>query len=341
VLFAAQCEKLFSKYSELQQNFSKYLSLSFCKISLSTKDTKKPYRLNMKRGRGEPARGEPEKLSRYDAWNLADGLLPKRRKRWEVLPYTPMRVTSDGKPIMDMERDMMELGEELVTLRDQSKNDRETIRTQHTQHKKLSQDFLLRCDQFWKQNAELVALNQNMNVMKENAVNDTATIKHLRAEIAKGTATIKCLNNSIAIHKRWELSTEKQIEDMKLELIECKKNKRTPTEMQHAELQRLKKVHDASRAPVTDEEKQEVLKAVEAADATETQQELEAAGISCNVCGTASNFVSVPCCNHVQELCTQCYAKAPIRKCPYCRGSLDTWTDRHAYAPGDQPRMLD
>ena len=320
MLFAAQCEKLFSKYSVLQQNFSKYLSLSFCKISLSTKDTKKPYRQNMKRGRGEPARGEPEKLSRYDAWNLADGLLPKRRKRWEVLPYTPMRVTSDGKPKMDMERDMMELGEELVTLRDQSKNDRETIRTQHTLHKKLSQDFLH---------------------MKENAVNDTATIKHLRAEIAKGTATIKCLNNSIAIHKRWELSTEKQIEDMKLELIECKKNQRTPTEMQHAELQRLKKVHDASRAPVTDKEKQEVLKAVEAADATETQQELEAAGISCNVCGTASNFVSVPCCNHVQELCTQCYAKAPIRKCPYCRGSLDTWTDRHAYAPGDQPRMLD
>ena len=274
----------------------------------------------MKRGREEPARGEPEKLSRYDAWNLADGLLPKRRKIWEVLPYTPMRVTSDGKPKMDMERDMMELGEELVTLRDQSKNDRETIRTQHTLHKKLSQDFLH---------------------MKENAVNDTATIKHLRAEIAKGTATIKCLNNSIAIHKRWELSTEKQIEDMKLELIECKKNKRTPTEMQHAELQRLKKVHDASRAPVTDKEKQEVLKAVEAADATETQQELEAAGISCNVCGTASNFVSVPCCNHVQELCTQCYAKPDLRKCPYCRGSTDTWTDRDAYASGDHPTMLD
>jgi hypothetical protein len=323
VLFAAQCEKLFSKYSVLQQNFSKYVSLSFCKISLSTKDTKKPYRQNMKRGRGEPARGEPEKLSRYDAWNLADGLLPKRRKRWEVLPYTPMRVTSDGKPIMDMEWDMMELGEELVTLRDQSKNDRETIRTQHTQHNKLR-------DQFWKQNAELVALNQNMNVMKEDAVNDTLTIKHLRAVIA--------------IQRKWDNEAQtlkKQIEDMKLELIECKKNKRTPTEMQHAELQRLKKVHDASRAPVTDEEKQEVLKAVEAADATETQQELEAAGISCNVCGTASNFVSVPCCNHVQELCTQCYAKAPIRKCPYCRGSLDTWTDRHAYAPGDQPRMLD
>jgi hypothetical protein len=329
VLFAAQCEKLFSKYSVLQQNFSKYVSLSFCKISqvrehfTSTKDTKKPYRQNMKRGRGEPARGEPEKLSRYDAWNLADGLLPKRRKIWEVLPYTPMRVTSDGKPIMDMERDMMELGEELVTLRDQSKNDRETIRTQHTQHNKLR-------DQFWKQNAELVALNQNMNVMKEDAVNDTLTIKHLRAVIA--------------IQRKWDNEAEtlkKEIEDMKLELIECKKNKRTPTEMQHAELQRLKKVHDASRAPVTDEEKQEVLKAVEAADATETQQELEAAGISCNVCGTASNFVSVPCCNHVQELCTQCYAKAPIRKCPYCRGSLDTWTDRHAYAPGDQPRMLD
>ena len=277
----------------------------------------------MKRGREEPARGEPEKLSRYDAWNLADGLLPKRRKIWEVLPYTPMRVTSDGKPKMDMERDMMELGEELVTLRDQSKNDRETIRTQHTQHNKLR-------DQFWKQNAELVALNQNMNVMKEDAVNDTLTIKHLRAVIA--------------IQRKWDNEAQalkKEFEDMKLELIECKKNQRTPTEMQHAELQRLKKVHDASRAPVTDEEKQEVLKAVEAADATETQQELEAAGISCNVCGTASNFVSVPCCNHVQELCTQCYAKAPIRKCPYCRGSLDTWTDRHAYAPGDQPRMLD
>ena len=211
----------------------------------------------------------------------------------------------------------------MVTLRDKSKNDRETIRTQHTQHNKL-------LDQFWKQNAELVALEQNMNVMKENAVNDTATIKHLRAVIA--------------IQRKWDNEAEtlkKEIEDMKRELIECKKNKRTPTEMQHAELQRLKKVHDASRAPVTDEEKQVVLKAVEAADATETQQELEAAGISCNVCGTASNFVSVPCCNHVQELCTQCYAKAPIRKCPYCRGSLDTWTDRHAYAPGDQPRMLD
>ena len=73
----------------------------------------------------------------HKARNLADGLLPKRRIRWEVVPYTPMRVTSDGKPKMDMERDMMELGEELVTLRDQSKNDRETIRTQHTQHKKL------------------------------------------------------------------------------------------------------------------------------------------------------------------------------------------------------------
>ena len=322
----------------LSTQYSSKISLSMraraSQFFASTKDTKKTYRQNMKRGRGEPARGEPEKLSRYDAWNLADGLLPKRRKRWEVVPYTPMRVTSDGKPKMDMERDMMELGEELVTLRDQSKNDRETIRTQHTQHNKLR-------DQFWKQNAELVALNQNMNVMKENAVNDTATIKHLRAEIAKGTATIKCLNNSIAIHKRWELSTEKQIEDMKLELIECKKNQRTPTEMQHAELQRLKKVHDASRAPVTDEEKQEVLKAVEAADATETQQELEAAGIVCLVCSTARNLVSLPCCNHVQEVCTQCYAKAPIRNCPLCRGSTDTWTDRDAYALGDEPSNLD
>jgi hypothetical protein len=325
VLFAAQCEKLFSKYSELQQNFSKYLSLSFCKISLSTKDTKKPYRLdlNMKRGRGEPARGEPEKLSRYDAWNLADGLLPKRRKRWEVVPYTPMRVTSDGKPKMDMERDMMELGEELVTLRDQSKNDRETIRTQHTQHNKLR-------DQFWKQNAELVALNQNMNVMKEDAVNDTLTIKHLRAVIA--------------IQRKWDNEAQalkKEFEDMKLELIECKKNQRTPTEMQHAELQRLKKVHDASRAPVTDEEKQEVLKAVEAADATETQEELEAAGIVCRLCSTARNFVSVPCCKHMQDVCTQCYAKPDLRKCPYCRGSTDTSADRDAYASGDHPTMLD
>ena len=228
----------------------------------------------------------------------------------------------------------MDRGEELVYMRDHTKDQAWRIRTQHTQHNKL-------LDQLWKQNAELVALKQNMNVMKENAVNDTATIKHLRAEIAKGTATIKCLNNSIAIHKRWELSTEKQIEDMKLELIECKKNTRTPTEMQHAELQRLTKVHDASRAPVTDEEKQEVSKAVEAADATETQQEPEAAGISCNVCSTASNFVSVPCCNHVQELCTQCYAKPDLRKCPFCRGSTDTWTDRNAYAPGDHPSMLD
>ena len=208
-------------------------------------------------------------------------------------------------------------------MRDQSKNDRETIRTQHTQHNKL-------LDQFWKQNAELVALKQNMNVMKENAVNDTATIKHLRAVIA--------------IQRKWDNEAEtlkKKIEDMKLELIECKKNKRTPTEMQHAELQRLKKVHDASRAPVTDEEKQEVLKAVEAADATETQQELEAAGIVCLVCSTARNLVSLPCCNHVQEVCTQCYAKAPIRNCPLCRGSTDTWTDRDAYALGDEPSNLD
>ena len=195
----------------------------------------------MKREKGEPA-----KLSLYEAWKLAYGSLPKRRKRWEVVPYTPMRFTSDGKTMMDPELDLMEFGDDLVYMRDRTKDQADTIRTHHTRYNKL-------LDQYWDQNAELVALKQDMDVMKEKAVNDTATIK--------------CLKNSIAIHKRWELSTEKQIEDMKLEFIECKKNKRTPTEMQHAELQRLKKVHDASRAPVTDEEKQEVLKAVEAADA--------------------------------------------------------------------------
>ena len=302
-------KKLQVRQSELLQKFA------------STKYTKRTSRQNMKR-----KWGQPEKLSLYDAWtqadawNLADGELPKRRKIWEVIPFY---ITPDGKPIEDPELGFMDRGEELVYMRDHTKDQAWQIRTQHTQHNKL-------LDQFWKQNAELVALKQNMNVMKEDAVDDTATIKTLRAVIA--------------IQRKWDNEAEtlkKKIEDMKLELIECKKNKRTPTEMQHAELQRLKKVHDASRAPVTDEEKQEVLKAVEAADATETQQELEAAGISCNVCGTASNFVSVPCCNHVQELCTQCYAKPDLRKCPYCRGSTDTWTDRHAYAPGDQPRMLD
>ena len=82
--------------------------------------------------------------------------------------------------------------------------------------------------------------------------------------------------------------------------------------MQRAELQRLKEVHIASRAPVTDEEKQVVFKAVEAFDATETPQELEAAGIVCRVCSTARNLVSVPCCKHMQDLCTQCYALAPM-----------------------------
>ena len=270
--------------------------------------------------------GQPEKLSLYDAWtqadawNLADGELPKRRKIWEVIPFY---ITPDGKPIEDPELGFMDRGEELVYMRDHTKDQAWQIRTQHTQHNKL-------LDQFWKQNAELVALKQNMNVTKEDAVDDTATIKTLRAVIA--------------IQRKWDNEAEtlkKEIEDMKLELIECKKNKRTPTEMQHAELQRLKKVHDASRAPMTDEEKQVVLKAVEAADATETQQELEAAGIVCLVCSTARNLVSLPCCNHVQEVCTQCYAKAPIRNCPLCRGSTDTWTDRDAYASGDDPSNLD
>ena len=275
----------------------------------------------MKRGREEP-----DKLSLYDAWsqadawNLADGELPKRRKIWEVIPFY---ITPDGKPIEDPELGFMDRGEELVYMRDHTKDQAWQIRTQHTQHNKL-------LDQFWKQNAELVALKQNMNVMKEDAVDDTATIKTLRAVIA--------------IQRKWDNEAEtlkKKIEDMKLELIECKKNKRTPTEMQHAELQRLKKVHDASRAPVTDEEKQEVLKAVEAADATETQEELEAAGIVCRLCSTARNFVSVPCCKHMQDVCTQCYAKPDLRKCPYCRGSTDTWTDRDAYASGVHPTMLD
>ena len=298
-----------STQSELLKTFAKY------------KDTKKTSRQNMKR-----KWGQPEKLSLYDAWtqadawNLADGELPKRRKIWEVIPFY---ITPDGKPIEDPELGFMDRGEELVYMRDHTKDQAWQIRTQHTQHNKL-------LDQFWKQNAELVALKQNMNVMKENAVNDTLTLKHLRAVIA--------------IQRKWDNEAQtlkKEIEDMKLELIECKKNKRTPTEMQHAELQRLKKVHDASRAPMTDEEKQVVLKAVEAADARETQQELEAAGIVCLVCSTARNLVSLPCCNHVQEVCTQCYAKAPIRNCPLCRGSTDTWTDRDAYASGDDPSNLD
>ena len=182
--------------------------------------------------------GQPEKLSLYDAWtqadawNLADGELPKRRKIWEVIPFY---ITPDGKPIEDPELGFMDRGEELVYMRDHTKDQAWQIRTQHTQHNKL-------LDQFWKQNAELVALNQNMNVMKEDAVNDTLTIKHLRAVIA--------------IQRKWDNEAQalkKEFEDMKLELIECKKNQRTPTEMQHAELQRLKKVHDASRAPMTDE----------------------------------------------------------------------------------------
>ena len=59
--------------------------------------------------------------------------------------------------------------------------------------------------------------------MKEDAVNDTLTIKHLRAVIA--------------IQTKWDNEAQtlkKEIEDMKLELIECKKNKRTPTEVQYA-----------------------------------------------------------------------------------------------------------
>ena len=163
----------------------------------------------MKRGREEP-----DKLSLYDAWsqadawNLADGELPKRRKIWDVIPFM---ITPDGKPIEDPELGFMDRGEELVYMRDHTKDQAWRIRTQHTQHNKLR-------DQFWKQNAELVALNQNMNVMKENAVDDTATIKNLRAVIA--------------IQRKWDNEAEtlkKEIAGMKLELIECKKNKRTPT----------------------------------------------------------------------------------------------------------------
>ena len=122
-------------------------------------------------------RGEPDKLSLYAAWKLADGLLPKRRKRWEVVPYTPMRVTSDGNPIMDPELDVMELGDKLVYMRDRTKDQAETIRTHHTRYDKL-------LDQYWEQNAEHVALKQDMHVMKENVMNATAMIKHLRAAIA-------------------------------------------------------------------------------------------------------------------------------------------------------------
>ena len=166
----------------------------------------------------------------------------------------PWRITFDG-PLADAKPlpEMMPLWTELNILRLQTKDHATKIKTHHTQHDKLS-------DQYGKQNAELVALKQEMNVMKENVVNDTATRKHLRSVIA--------------IQKKWGNQAEtlrNQIEDTKPELIECKNNKRTPTEMQRAELQRLKEVHDASRAPVTDEEKQVVLKTVEAFDATETQ----------------------------------------------------------------------
>ena len=66
MLFAAQCEKLFSKYSVLQpellQNFS------------STKDTKRTSRQNMKRGRGEPARSD-----RGEARDIAKARIEKAR----------------------------------------------------------------------------------------------------------------------------------------------------------------------------------------------------------------------------------------------------------------------
>ena len=156
-------KKLQVRQSELLQKFA------------STKYTKRTSRQNMKR-----SREEPDKLSLYDAWsqadawNLADGELPKRRKICEVIPFM---ITPDRKPIEDPEVGFMDRGEELVYMRDHTKDQAWQIRTQHTQHNKL-------LDQFWKQNAELVALKQNMNVMKENAVNDTLTIKHLRAVIA-------------------------------------------------------------------------------------------------------------------------------------------------------------
>ena len=67
--------------------------------------------------------------------------------------------------------------DKLVYMRDRTKDQAETIRTHHTRYDKL-------LDQYWEQNAERVALKQDMHVMKENVMNATAMIKHLRAAIA-------------------------------------------------------------------------------------------------------------------------------------------------------------
>ena len=217
-------------------------------------------------------------------------------------------------------------------MRLQPKLDATTIKTHHMQHDRL-------IDKYWKQHTEVVALKQEMNAMQNDVVNDTATIKHLRSVIAiqrKGHAVM--LGTESELNKQVD-TLQNEIEDMKLQSFECKN--RTPTEMQRAEFQRLKEVHDASRAPITEDEKQVLLNAVEDFDAAETQQELGAAAIVCHVCSTARNLASLPCCKHVAELCTQCYAIAPLRYCPYCRGSLEKWTDRNAHTSGDQPTMLD